>query len=140
MAPTLISGPELITDNDAEYGGPDYNLGKNHSVTFTWKLEDGEFATAFTVYYVNARSAESGDMLEHDELEECEDVQFYVQDLTETWTHDTEDPFTGSGIDTSLSLYGEGSAMFYRTLGEAEGAALSMAKMEQDYFYFPENF
>lgn len=140
MAPTLISGPELITDNYAEYGGPDYNLGKNHSVTFTWKLEDGEFATAFSVYYVNARSAESGEMIDHEELEECEDVQFYVQEMTETWKHDTEDPFEGSGIDTADINYGEGSAMFYSTLEEAEGVALSMAKMEEDFFYSPENF
>lgn len=138
----LISGPDLFVESSAEYGGPDYNLGKSVTVQWTWKLEEGKFATAHTAYFINARNSE-GEMIEYDMLEDLseeDEIQFYVQDLSELWAHETSDPFEGNSIDSAEMSYGEGSLMSYSTLEEAENMAISMAKSEQEFFYSPENF
>lgn len=143
MATTLISGPDLTVEDFADHGGPELNMGKNYSVQWTWKLENGTYATAFCVYFVQARRVDLGEEVLVHELEENlefhgEDVKFYVNDLTQTWTHTTEDPF--SVVGPVNYEYGEGSLMFYDTLEGAEMVALSMAKSEQDFMYTPENF
>lgn len=144
MSFTLISDDGVYEEEFGFTGGPDYNLGKEYSKTFTWKNEEtGTFATAVATYYVNARDEETNEDLDWGEYQEAlkdeeKSIRFFVSEQTETVTHTTEDdPFSWNSPNYE---YGEGSMFFYDTLEETEQTAKAMAERESAEFYSPEFF